>query len=92
MADNIQGNKEQNIELENRNKLRLNGVEDIISFDDETITVLTLLGKMIIKGEQLKILNFGNETGDMEAQGKINALVYLNDNKGKSSIVGKLFK
>ena len=92
MFDNMQGNKEQNIEIENRNKIRLTGVVDIISFDDETITILTVLGKMIIKGDELKILNFGNETGDMEAEGKINAVVYLNDSKGKNSLMGKLFK
>lgn len=92
MNDIMSNNKEHNIELENRKKMRLTGVVDILSFDEETITVLTVLGKLVIKGTELKILNFGNETGDMEIEGKINAVVYLNDAKGKSSFMGKLFK
>ncbi len=92
MNDIMSNNKEHNIELENRKKMRLTGVVDILSFDEETITVLTVLGKLVIKGIELKILNFGNETGDMEIEGKINAVVYLNDTKGKSSFMGKLFK
>ncbi len=92
MNDIMSNNKEHNIELENRKKMSLTGVVDILSFDEETITVLTVLGKLVIKGTELKILNFGNETGDMEIEGKINAVVYLNDAKGKSSFMGKLFK
>lgn len=92
MSESMQNFTEQNIVLENRKKIMLTGVVDILSFDDETITASTSLGKLIIKGSDLKILNFGNQIGDMEAQGKINAVVYLNDSKGKNSIMGKLFK
>ena len=48
--------------------------------------------RKIIKGDELKILSFVNETGDMMADGKINAVVYLNDSKGKNYLIGKLFK
>ncbi len=92
MNDIIQNNNEHNIEIENRKKIRITGVVDILNFDDETITLLTVMGKLLIKGTELKIHSFGNETGDMETEGKINAVVYLNDNKGKSSLMGKLFK
>lgn len=92
MSDTIPNIKEHNLEIENRKKMRLTGVVDILNFDDETITLLTVMGKLLIKGNELKILSFGNETGDMETNGKINAVVYLNDTKGKSSLMGKLFK
>lgn len=92
MSDTIPNIKEHTIEIDSRKKMRLTGVVDILNFDDETITLLTVMGKLLIKGNELKILSFGNETGDMETNGKINAVVYLNDTKGKSSLMGKLFK
>lgn len=92
MADTIQGNVEQNVFLENRSKLRMSGITEILNFDDETITVSTSFGRLIIKGAGLKIINFVTETGDMETEGKINAIVYLNDTKGKNSLMGKIFR
>ena len=92
MSENTLNYKEHFIEINNRGKIKLSGVADILNFDDETITLLTVMGKLIIKGDELKILSFVNETGDMMADGKINAVVYLNDSKGKNSLIGKLFK
>jgi sporulation protein YabP len=92
LSENTLNYKEHFIEINNRGKIKLSGVVDILNFDDETITLLTVMGKLIIKGDELKILSFVNETGDMMADGKINAVVYLNDSKGKNSLIGKLFK
>jgi sporulation protein YabP len=92
LSENTLNYKEHFIEINNRGKIKLSGVADILNFDDETITLLTVMGKLIIKGDELKILSFVNETGDMMADGKINAVVYLNDSKGKNSLIGKLFK
>jgi sporulation protein YabP len=92
LSENTLNHKEHFIEIDNRGKIKLSGVADILNFDDETITLLTVMGKLIIKGDELKILSFVNETGDMVADGKINAVVYLNDSKGKNSLIGKLFK
>ena len=92
MSELLHNDREQSLILNNRKKGSLSGVEDIVSFDDETVVLVSVLGKLVIKGEMLKILSFTNETGDMEIEGKINAVVYLNDNKGKNSVIGKLFK
>ncbi|MBE6738947.1 MAG: sporulation protein YabP [Ruminococcaceae bacterium] len=92
MSEGFNQNLEHYIEIEGRKKIKITGVVDIMNFDEETITILTVMGKLIIKGEELKILKFGTETGDMEAEGKFNAVVYLNDTKGKSSFVSKLFR
>ena len=52
---NINTNIVQNLILENRGKLSVSGVNDVLSFDDQIIIVETTLGLLTIKGEDLKI-------------------------------------
>ena len=45
----------QNLILENREKLSISGVLDVLSFDDQVVIIETELGLLTIKGENLKI-------------------------------------
>ncbi|MBQ7791922.1 MAG: YabP/YqfC family sporulation protein [Clostridia bacterium] len=45
----------QNIILESREKLSVSGVLDILTFDEDEITLETELGQLNIKGENLKV-------------------------------------
>ena len=46
---------EQSIIIENRKKLNISGVKDVLSFDDETLLLDTALGRLTVKGEGLQI-------------------------------------
>ncbi len=74
MQENVINNS--NIIIEQRKKLTITGVKDCLSFDEETIILNTALGKLVIKGLALHILNFDTSSGDFTAEGKINAVVY----------------
>lgn len=82
----------QNVIIEGRKKLSVSGVKDVSSFDDETILLDTLLGKMTIKGEGLKIESFNNETGDLTASGKVHAAVYMSDGRSGGGFISRLFR
>lgn len=69
-------NKNHSIITENRKKITLSGINQVLSFDDETIMLDTCCGKLAIKGMGLHIVNFNVESGDLSAEGKINALIY----------------
>lgn len=71
----------QNIIIEDRKKLTLSGVKDVISFDDETLLLETVLGRLTVKGAGLHIVNFDTASGDLFAEGKIYAVVYTSDEK-----------
>ena len=71
----------QNIIIEGRKKLTLSGVKDVISFDDETLLLETVLGRLTVKGAGLHIVNFDTASGDLFAEGKIYAAVYTSDEK-----------
>ena len=68
-----------NIIIEDRKKLTLSGVKDVISFDDETLLLETALGRLTVKGAGLHIVNFDTASGDLFAEGKIYAAVYTSE-------------
>lgn len=86
--------KKGNIILENRNKLSLTGVLEVIGFDDEKITLNTKLGTLLIKGSNLKMNKLDVQNGDVIIIGVISSMVYNTkmQKKEKKGIIAKLFK
>ncbi len=84
----------QNLVLENRNKLNVTGVKDVLSFDDEVIIMETELGLLTIKGENLKINKLSIDTGDVIVEGEISNLGYSDHSKKEQegSFLSKIFK
>lgn len=83
----------QNIVIENREKLNISGVKDVLSFDDQVVIVETELGLLTVKGENLKINKLNLDTADTIVEGKINNLAYSeNHSKTQGGLLGKIFK
>jgi sporulation protein YabP len=78
--------------LENRKSLSITGVKEVISFDEESISVITCMGSMELRGTGIKIGSFNTDTGDMMIEGKFVAIVYLNDANGKEGFFKRLFR
>ena len=75
--DNLQTNNViQNIVLENREKLSISGVLDVLSFDDQIIIVETELGLLTIKGEDLRINKLSIDTSETIVNGIIMHIAY----------------
>ncbi len=84
----------QNIILENRRKLSISGVLDVLSFDDQIVILETDLGMLTIKGEDLRINKLSIDTTEVVIEGEINNLSYSEkqDKKTSGSLLGKIFK
>lgn len=80
-----------NISLHNRKTLKLTGVKDIGKFDENTTIIFTNLGKMKVLGNSLKMDKFCIENGELELNGKIDSISYLNSSDSKG-FWKKLFK
>ena len=76
------------IQLEQRKKLTITGVESVVAFSEVKI-VLSLLNKekLQIIGSDLKIVGFSQNSGAFSAEGTVVAITY----NGKT-FVSKLFK
>ena len=84
----------QNLILENRGKLSISGVLDVLSFDDQVVIVETELGLLTIKGENLRINKLSIDTSEVIVEGDISYMAYSNKEmeKGRGSIISKIFK
>ncbi len=92
---NNNNNKFQNIILENREKLNITGVVDVLSFDDQIIIIETELGLLTIKGENLKISKLSLDTSDFIVDGNVQSLTYSDSDVGikkNKNILSKIFK
>lgn len=85
----------QNILLENREKLTISGVLDVLSFDDQIVMIETELGLLTIKGENIRINKLSIDTSEVVVEGEINSLNYSDkdiDKKSGGGLIGKIFK
>ncbi|KGN03082.1 hypothetical protein Z969_02055 [Clostridium novyi A str. 4570] len=86
--------KKSNLILENRNKLQITGVVEVICFDEKLIILDTKLGTLTIKGEGLKVQKLDVQNGEVAIIGRINSCVYTTteSKKEKDSIIARLFR
>jgi len=84
----------QNVVLENREKLSISGVLDVLSFDDQVVIVETELGLLTVKGDNLRINKLSLDTSEVVVEGEIYNLAYSENDldKKSSGILGKIFK
>lgn len=78
--------------LEGRRRLSLAGVEDVESFDEQSVICSTSMGALIIKGENLHIDKLSIEGGEMSIEGTINSLEYEDDTPSGGGFWSRLFR
>lgn len=71
------------ISLVNRERLLIEGVLAVDSFDDREILVETELGGLLIEGQDLHIKELNLETANLTVQGHLRSLEYTGDSLGK---------
>ena len=76
--------KAHSLNMENREKLSLSGVEDVNGFDENVVLLRTALGMLTVQGEGLHIGRIDLESGQLELSGKIQELSYDETSPGKS--------
>lgn len=80
------------VTMEERKKLRISGVKEVDSFDDKTVTAQTVMGKLIVQGDHLKVTGLETETGDLSVEGNIHGMVYEDDRSGRGRWLSGLFR
>ena len=85
MNINVNPNIVQNLVLENRGKLSVSGVNDVLSFDDQVVMVDTELGLLTVKGENIRINKLSLDTAEVIIEGEISSLSYSQNKQEKNS-------
>ena len=82
--------KSHSLNMENREKLSLSGVEDVNGFDENLVILQTGMGSLSIRGEQLHISRIDLDSGSLELSGKIQELSY-DEHSPAPSLWSRLF-
>lgn len=81
------------LHVDNRNKIMLTGVTDVISFDDKLVMLDTVQGVLSIRGEELKVDRLTIENGEAGIEGKVYNLEYADSREERAgSFLGRLFR
>lgn len=62
--------------LNERSKLSMTGVTEVVSFDENAVTLHTVQGMLHIHGENLQLKTLSLDGGQVAVDGKVSALVY----------------
>lgn len=93
MENNRVSFKSQNIYLEDRKKLSVTGVEQVESFNENTIVLVSIKGVITIKGEGLNINKLNLDDGNVKIDGSVNEVIYSGkEGSTKGNLFEKMFK
>ena len=92
--ENSISNYNHGISLLERKNLVITGVKKIENFDKEQFLLETVMGFIIVKGEDLELVKLDTLQGNISIKGTVNALYYAEDvnKKKEDSIFNRLFK
>lgn len=82
----------QNVMLEDRKRLSVTGVSDVDSFDDRSVTVFTQLGELSVRGADLHITALNVESGQLTLDGRIDALIYAQEQPKSGGLFARMFR
>ncbi len=75
--------------LDERQKLTMTGVTEVVSFDDTEVVLRTSLGTLMVQGRDLQLKTLSLEGGQVEVDGSISVLAYA-ENKPSGSWLSRL--
>ena len=81
-----------NVILEDRHRLSISGVQDIDSYDEQSVIAFTELGELTIKGFDLHINKIDVQTGELDLEGEIWSLSYSEAQPKRGGFLSRLFK
>ena len=62
--------------LNERKKLTVTGVTEVVSFEENAVILKTALGTLMVQGQQLQLKTLSLEGGQVDVEGTVSALVY----------------
>lgn len=93
-AKSGQSRETHDVVLNTRERLSINGVKEIVNFDENSVNVRTSCGDLCIEGEDIHINVLDIERGELQMNGRINGLSYFDAQSDgeKHSLLSRIFK
>ncbi|HLR61625.1 MAG TPA: sporulation protein YabP [Lentibacillus sp.] len=86
--------QEHTVTVKNRKNLEITGVKEVDSFDNEEFLLETVMGYLIIRGQNLQLKNLDVSDGVVTIKGKVYELSYVDEHHQEKAkgFFSKLFK
>ena len=81
--------KKHDVTVLSRRNVTLDGLEDIVSFDENCVVLRTVMGLLTVDGEDMRIVNMDVGSGELSVSGRICALFYEDGTTKKKGLFGK---
>jgi sporulation protein YabP len=81
---------EQKLSLEERSRLSVTGVHQVVRFEEALVVLETALGTLHIHGRELKLQDLSLEGGRAAVEGQISALIF--EEPRERGVLGRLFR
>jgi len=88
-------NFSHSINVVERKNILITGVKKVDSFDNEEFLVETVMGYLVLKGEDLELVKLDTRDGNVTIKGFLKSFDYIDDTIKKEkegSILNRLFK
>ncbi len=79
------------ISLQDRKKLSISGISDVVNFDENQIIVATGWGTLLVRGSDLHVDQLSLDTGELHITGRIDCMEY-DDNSASGGFLRRLFQ
>ncbi len=79
------------LSLEDRHRLSVNGVSEVLSFDEDQVVMDTALGLLTVEGEQLHVEKLSLDMGELVLEGTVESLYYSRSGRKKGSFWSRVF-
>lgn len=79
------------LELSGREHLTVSGVEDVERFDETGIVMSTIVGTLVVTGENLHIGKLSLDGGELYVDGHIDSISYEDDTQSRGGFFSRLF-
>ena len=80
------------ITLEDREQLVVSGVEEVESFDDSGIVMVTVRGTLVVRGSDLHIEQLSLDGGQLRVEGHVESLTYEDEGERHTGLLARLFR
>ena len=85
----VSGVRESNIVVNSRKRISLTGIDDVASFDENTVILSSGNDVITIDGQGLNITKLSLETGDVVIEGILGGLFYSQAKQTKNGLFSR---
>ena len=64
------------LQMKQRRELSVTGVTEVVSFEDTAVVLQTVMGRLLVQGQQLQLKDLSLEGGTVAVEGNIGSLIY----------------